>query len=204
MPSIDFTQPATLIAIYGAVVATGALVWTIRKDLRDRGRIAISVAIETRIMVGHDSYDKYPKKTLIRVINKGRRPCTLQEIGFISSPTLFGELARRVFRYNPGHRSSDRNALAAIVPIGDSLPKRIEYEDSWTGEIDWMSLYLVPYGESIAFYAEDTLGRRAFTRRLKVDLFKDPDFENEDDLPYAIDEDLRRQLQSSRDRARAR
>lgn len=91
------------------------------------------------------------------------------------------------FLFRPaGHRMAE-------LPI-EGLPKRLEYEDVWSGVLDWRSFFLIPYGEMIALYAEDTLGRRAFTRRIKVDELKDPDFEDERELPYTIDDDLRAEL----------
>lgn len=198
MLSLDLTQPTTLIAIYGAVVSTFVFLWNLRKDLRDRGRLSISVEMEIHLAPVETGFQKQPKKIVIKVLNNGRRACTLQVVGLVHRPTFFGEIARRAFFYNQKRRTSGNNVLMQIPPAIGGLPKRLEYEEVVTGHIDWKSLYLIPCGEKIAFYAEDTLGNRAFTKRFKVDLFKDPDFENEDELPYIVDDELREKLRPPR------
>lgn len=190
MPSLDLTQPTTILAIYGAFVSTVVFLWNLRKDLRDRGRLSLSVEYEIPFVEG--GFQKQPKKTTLKVVNKGRRACTLHEVGIIYSPTFLGEIGRRAFSYNrSNNKPPDFMANVAV----DGLPNRLEYEDVWIAQLGWKSFYLIPYGGKVAFYAEDTLGRRAFTKRLKVDQFKDPDFEDESELPYTVDDKLRHDLQ---------
>lgn len=193
MASLDLNQLTTIIAIYGAIVSTSVFLWNLRKDLRDRGRLSISVEIEICLMPVEAGFQRQPKKIVLRVVNRGRRDCTLLGVGLVHRPTFFGEITRRIFARNPGLGVSGDNTLTRVF-AGEGLPKRLEYEELWTGHLDWKSLYLIPYGEKVAFYAEDTLGNRAFTKRFEVDQFKDPDFENEDELPYTVDDDFREKL----------
>ena len=146
--------------------------------------MAISAAVELQIAIGDGKLSKSPKRTLVRVVNRGRRACTLGSIGLVRKTSFIGSYMRRLFR--------PRDRLTELHLNG--LPKRLEYEEVWTGVLDWKSFYLVPYGEKVAFYAEDTLGRRGFTGRIRVDDLKDPDFENEGELPYTIDEKVRNEL----------
>lgn len=179
----------TLIAVYAAVVSTLVFVWNLRKDFKDRGKMAIAVSLQMQIAVGQNILTKLPKRTLIRVVNQGRRACTLRAIGLVRRPSMFGWSMRLLF-----HLARNRTNELSL----GGLPKRLEYEELWSGEVDWKSFYLTPYGQKVAFYAEDTLGRRAFTGRLNVDDFKDPDFEDESELPYTVDEKYRAELNRHR------
>lgn len=202
MLSVDLTQPTTIIAIYGAIVSTIVFFWNIRKDLRDRGRLSISVEMEIHFEPVETGFQKQPKTIILKVLNNGRRACTLQAVGLIHRPAFFGEIARRILACNPARGTSDNNALMQLSIAVEGLPKRLEYEEIWTGQFDWKSLYFIPYGEKVVFYAEDTLGNRAFTKRFKVDQFKDPDFEHEDELSCTIDDEFRQKLRPPQNQSR--
>lgn len=67
MPELIANAPlTTFIAIYAAIVSTAVFVWTLRKDLRDRGNLTISVSWELQIAVGDNELSRSPKRTLVR------------------------------------------------------------------------------------------------------------------------------------------
>ena len=180
----DNISLTTVLAAYGALVSTIVFLWNIRKDLRYQGRLHISATWKISLTMAEGGALVHPKKTLVTVTNRGRRACTIAHVGVI---------------HNPGRL---RWSLRWLIPptgsfVGDvieGLPKRVEYEEAWSTEFDWKTFFMIPYGGHVAFFAEDTLGRRAFTRRYHVDQFKDPAFEDESELPVAIDDELRAEL----------
>jgi len=179
----------TALAIYGALVGTASLLWTIRKDFRDRGQLHIEEEIQTTIVVGAPPR---PKTVRLIVTNRGRRALTLLEVGVMNSSGLSGFIRGWLFLRSFSVSSQPNDPVATIVT--KNLPARLEYEDVWFGDLDWKSFYLIPYDGKVVLYAKDTLGNFAFTRRRSVSYYKDPEFENEDELPYTVDASLREQL----------
>jgi hypothetical protein len=69
---------ARTVAIYGAAVATAALLWNVYVGLRDRSNVKVKVA--HGFLTGGPNIG--PVMILIEAMNKGRRPVTLTSVGF--------------------------------------------------------------------------------------------------------------------------
>lgn len=186
MPDITLTG---ILSIYGAIVSTIVLAWNLRKDLRDRGRMSISVVTEVSVLVGDKKLSVSPNVTKIKVVNRGRRACTIQAVGIVENSTVFGGIGRRLFGLKMRPINSRRDSPHEIHFA--ELPKRLEYEEVWIGKTDWQPFYLIKHENRVSFYVEDTLGRCSFTKRFKATSFKDPSFEDESQLPYTIDQEVR-------------
>ena len=71
-----------LVAWYGAIVATLSLIMSFFVVVRDRGRIKIEISKKQHI-IGDPAIDSNDIYVSVYVINRGRRPVVIEEVGFI-------------------------------------------------------------------------------------------------------------------------
>jgi hypothetical protein len=66
------------IALYGAVIATGGLLWTIRRDVKDRPHLRVRATVPISDRMGFDIIGDFLQ---FEVVNAGRRTIHLREVG---------------------------------------------------------------------------------------------------------------------------
>lgn len=69
---------ARIIAGFGALVATAGLVWTIRRDMRDRGKVQVRAKVPVSDNMG---YDIVGDLFVFEVVKAGRRAIHVREVG---------------------------------------------------------------------------------------------------------------------------
>ena len=78
-PSFHINISGSVLALYGALVATATAIVQIVNFFRDRARIKVTVQ-QNMEMIGHPAYAGVTL-TMIRAVNVGRRPVTITTIG---------------------------------------------------------------------------------------------------------------------------
>jgi len=74
---MEQNQVALYVAIYGAILSTIAILWNIRRDIKDRSEIKVNAKIVNRFLaVGSIEY------ICVELSNSGKRPITVKEISY--------------------------------------------------------------------------------------------------------------------------
>lgn len=79
---ITISITAGTVAWYAALISTTLLILRILEYCRERTNIVLKCVANRRVIGGSYEEDKY--YIVITVINKGRRPVTIQNVGYIS------------------------------------------------------------------------------------------------------------------------
>jgi len=80
--TFNLTITADTVAWYGAVVSTVALAVSAINVVRDRARIVVSAQVGMRLMGTGGGYKPNTDYIVITVANRGRRPRTIEKVGF--------------------------------------------------------------------------------------------------------------------------
>lgn len=84
MKNITIEISASTVAWYAAIVATVSVIINVLRYLDDRVKLAIEVKAGMRTFGYNPSYKKDTDYILVTVINKGKRPVTIGNVGFIT------------------------------------------------------------------------------------------------------------------------
>lgn len=118
----------TIVAVYGAVLSTIAIVWNIIREVTNRGRLRVNVSLAEIFSagVGRIATDKLWYK----VTNVGRQPIWLSQIGGgLSNGKHFLITVQKQFpiKLDPGQEFSDASADASQL----DGPEKILFLGAW-------------------------------------------------------------------------
>lgn len=100
-------------AWYGAIIASSALIWQVCTYFLERGHIKLILEIDRKIISSSGEvgpYDKDKQYINIRVINKGKRPIRIKNVGFYElNPEKKTSLAVDAFQEHKNKLLDDTN-----------------------------------------------------------------------------------------------
>jgi hypothetical protein len=145
------------LAIWGAALSTILAIWSIYKDLRDRGALRIEAYISEWDEKDEETNEDVRKYEIeIILTNIGRRPVIVHSIGFGNCKGARLYIWRKL---PPGfrlHRSPPEGFYEAILNVEGKLPKRLE-------PAEFVSLKRTNLrfleNDNTAFFALDSLSR---------------------------------------------
>lgn len=173
------------VALYAAIVSTIVALFEWYKHRTDRAYLRIEVSPNVDIFVNEEGKLITSGRATIQIFNDGRRACTIFEVGYVWKESVIAKLKRVVF--GKVKMNIFRKGVVYSPIKNKDLPKKIDSEEIYQFEPTWHSFFLISYGTIIYFYAKDTSGRVAFTKKYPVNYFKDPYNENINEMPFEID-----------------
>lgn len=139
MSNVNIEFSSSSIALIGAVTGISGVALGTVNLLRDRARIKIVYKSDWEVIGDHPHYKNNTIYSEIRVINKGRRPVTIQK------------LAARV--------RTDKGWIIIFDPFWFNTTNRLLNEENTTSNIYWIKGSFDPK-DIYYFIIEDTAGRR--------------------------------------------
>jgi hypothetical protein len=146
----------TCLAVWGAILSTFLAVWTIYRDIRDRGNLRVEAYLSEWDERGEEANELHRKYEVeIILTNIGRRPIFVSDIGVGNQHGLWLYLWRRLPPRIRLHLSPPKKFYEAILRV-DGLPARLESGQNVSLKRE--NLTFLDGRESVLF-ALDTLGR---------------------------------------------
>ncbi|OGD63523.1 hypothetical protein A3A71_03670 [Candidatus Berkelbacteria bacterium RIFCSPLOWO2_01_FULL_50_28] len=139
MSEINVEISSSVVALVGAITGISGVVLGLIGLFRDRARIKVVYKSEWEIIGSHPHYKNNTIYSEVRVINKGRRPVTVQK------------LAARV--------RHDKGWIIIFDPYWLNNTNRLLNEENTTSNIYWIKDLFDPK-DIYYFIVEDTAGRK--------------------------------------------
>lgn len=141
---MEITISATMVAWYGAIVATLSLVVSGYVAIRDRVRVRVEARPNFRVMGAQSEYDPEKNYICVTVANIGRRPVTIGSVALIRK----GETGRYLLlsdSVREGARELSEGESTTYIAEQDELDHRnvsgvVAYDQSgrqWKGKLKW-------------------------------------------------------------------
>lgn len=132
----------TIVAIYGAVLSTIAIIWNIIREITNRGRLRVNVSRaqiflpgEVRIDVSSGAVNIHsPDKLWYKVTNVGRQPLWLSQIGGGTAggkEFLLATTKQLPIKLDPGETFDDFSAEASQLDKHLDGPEKVTFLGAW-------------------------------------------------------------------------